>query len=297
MIKLTSDLDFKLTKKRFVMMGRRFSRTRVRLALSVLLPALLITTFVFCTKTDSNDYWFPEYRLMFSNMKPPLYRKGSDQLIYSEVNGEREVYTGTSKTFDWQTNLIKFEHIVKNGYLLESSTFDSTGSLSTKTFYASTDFDEGYAKIGRALETLYFNSEDSLVRRTIHTYTGPEEKFAELGSPKARHTFSSDGTLVQKFVYTYPKPHFSETKVYDIVNDAEVLTYEFSYFSGKDTSSNIHNGYFENGDLQFHSTITRYPSGTIETKTTEWDETGNIVRYEHKVNGEIVEEINNGEEG
>lgn len=295
MIKLTSDLDFKLTKKRFMMMGRRFSRTRMRLALSVLLPTLMITTFVFCTKADSNDYWFPEYRLLYNNTKPPLYKNISDQLIYSEVTGERTLFSGTAKSYDWQTDLVNREWVVKDGLLHETSAFDSTGNLSIKTFYANPDSDGSFAKIGSFKERLFFKSGDSLERRTLYNYTGPEEKFAKEGSYKELLTYGPHGSLQQRMAYFYPSPDSSQTKIFKVINGTEILTGESSSIRVDGTFKFTQHGYFENGDLQFHSTITsNSDSGEIESKKTEWDEAGNILRYEHKVNGEIVEEINNG---
>lgn len=290
MIQLTSKLDFKLTKKRFQMMGRTFSKKRARLSLSILLPILFITTFVFCTKTDSNNYWLPEYRLLYSNTKPPLYKNVSDQRIYSEVKGEKALFTGTAKSYDWQTDLIKLEWVVENGHLQETSNFNTEGNLYSRTLYTSSE--DKFAELGSPKETLYYSPIDSLKSRTIYTYTGPEEQFAKKGSQKEILSFDSNGELHHKQVFSYPGPGLSQSKLFFMERGTEILIHETSTFKGEDTLNFSQQGYFENGNLRIKGTVTVDSENHTELISTKWDEEGNILEEKHEIDRKPVGEIN-----
>ena len=135
MIKLTSDLDFKLAKKRFGMMRKKHSRKRTTRTALLLLPVLVTSVFMFCTELKKDDITEidanPALRISYDDGRYadiPLAFSRNDSRTNRYYSSNGKPFTGTQSIYltrnDQLDKIIEFE----NGLKTTEISFDDDGS-------------------------------------------------------------------------------------------------------------------------------------------------------------------------
>ena len=137
MIKLTSDLDYKLTKKRLLMMGKNFSRTRSNSLKIFIAPVLFCIALLFCTDTFENSGLEPE---IFKGQRDKVYYK-ADIILYTQIDEDSnqirhpvlyfsapeklytekgELFTGSRIFYDRMTRNPGWEEFIEDGIIMKT---------------------------------------------------------------------------------------------------------------------------------------------------------------------------------
>lgn len=123
MNQFTSHLDFSLTKKRLLMMGKRISRTKLGSLLALTLPVLIAITLLFCTDTDkTNGYFYngflvvdePELHFM-DDQGQKIETSLSDNKNHLSVYVNGTLFSGVQQTIDVKTNKVLGETTFSEG--------------------------------------------------------------------------------------------------------------------------------------------------------------------------------------
>ena len=126
MIQLTSDLDFKLTKKRLNMMQRKNSVLRSSVVSSFVLPALILLALIFCTQRSiSDDAIYADVELSSEVINENLPYNSASRIFYGP-DGEK--YTGEQNWYFEKTGTLHRKHIYHEGREVQVDIFDLHGN-------------------------------------------------------------------------------------------------------------------------------------------------------------------------
>ncbi len=126
MIHLTSDLDFKLTKKRFLMMGRNSSRIRSAMVSFVTLPVLIFLTLTFCTEEPvPEDAIYSDIELISKKIHDNLPYNSANSIYYGP---DGISYTGEQNWYYSKTGILHRKHVFYEGQEVQVDLFDPDGS-------------------------------------------------------------------------------------------------------------------------------------------------------------------------
>jgi antitoxin component YwqK of YwqJK toxin-antitoxin module len=156
-MKLTNKLDFSLTLKRFVMLGKRSSKSRIIAFLVFMIP--ICSSLVFFSSsyriTDTimingeehvyyyNHYYKPDdfysNKGLYSDLT--LVSKTITESRFHQVYDlDGNLYTGSQSWYDRTDNSIIMQETFKNGYMIEGKRFSDNGEIEQHQIY---EFDEG----------------------------------------------------------------------------------------------------------------------------------------------------------
>ena len=138
---LTSSLDYSLTKKRLLMMGKRREFGVITGRVSLLSTLLVLLTLCFCARIESDEPGFftigeTEYTYLFSGM--PNHKSDPPLIFLPDEYGKRnkgpihfyltsgELYSGEATAYKNERLSQKF--IFENGLITEHFLFNSDGS-------------------------------------------------------------------------------------------------------------------------------------------------------------------------
>lgn len=127
MKQFTSHIDFKLTRKRLVVMNKNRSWARRVIRILPVLPIFLFIIFVFCTEQHHPDEVYFDIRLQ---QIPPPYEQVQDSGVYYnsrmyDMNGE--LFTGTANSFFKSDDKLLTSITYKEGLRVKEQTFKRTG--------------------------------------------------------------------------------------------------------------------------------------------------------------------------
>ena len=132
LVRLASNLNFKLTKKRLLMMTRNTSLWRKTLSMFLISPAIPLLFLYFNSQVIDTDHISGKYQI---ELIADTVDAGNDlsYVLWETEEGER--FSGSNKYFYNKTGILGKESIYKEGYLLETRSFNSGGVLWNRTIY------------------------------------------------------------------------------------------------------------------------------------------------------------------
>ena len=193
MIQLTSNLDYKLTKKRLLMMGKNFSRTRSNSLKIFVAPILICIALLFCT----DNFELPGFRAHeLKNELDGIYYK-SDLVLYTPeredsswtfdpvlwfstptvwYNENGELYTGTRLFYDRLTKEQGFEEFIEDGIITKTVRLNEKLIATNGVEYTLYQIENGhYVTITRYDENDEIFTRDEFTENSRSTY-GPENQ-------------------------------------------------------------------------------------------------------------------------
>ena len=182
-MKLTSDLDYSLTKKRFMMMRKRASLLRSGVIRFLLIPVLGFISFTFCSEQydsleEGKAYLWNTKRFNVTYIaEPKLYIQLGDRdtseavtdyfRVDKRVYGPDDTYfTGVQTHTSSETGLLGWESVYENGLVVERIDYDDDGVFSGRTEYEYEDV--------LISATRVFDEENNLIQNSRTSYN--EEK-------------------------------------------------------------------------------------------------------------------------
>ncbi|MCG8371881.1 MAG: hypothetical protein MI700_00015 [Balneolales bacterium] len=130
MKRLTNKLDFSLTKKRFWMMGKTLNPSKRRGIYTFILPFISITTFLFCTSTESQSQkYIQAFNNEFVFSEPEVFLKLNSEFRPDGYwyDSEGNYISGTVQLFELETGLIKRKDSVIAGLVHKTVFLDENG--------------------------------------------------------------------------------------------------------------------------------------------------------------------------
>lgn len=263
-MKLTSDLDYSLTKKRLLMMGKSSSLPIRNSRRSVLFTLLVLLTLSFCTSENKiMEFTEPEDKVRYLDgssydLDPPLMTKVdhyldetgeikyriTDSRLY---NTDRTLFTGIQKAFLGKTGELGYETEVESGLPITITYYDTARTEGGKYSVVKNEYE------GELLATRIFIKEDG----TIHGKTTYE--YDENGE-----SVSMRGYISEQIIVEFVDQTISE--------------------SGWNTTRYWH----QNGSPKFELTS---DSLGYQGLMTLYDEQGDVLQQERYKDGELIEKI------
>lgn len=266
-IGIASYLNYSLTRKRLVMMTKRFSPLRSYSKLTFILPLFIVLAFLFCTKTEPvYGFKIQDHRNLGHPMQP-IGRTGTmyysdtilkmkivphpdsagvmkprhDGFTYSE---DESLFTGTQRFSLENSDVVAFENIYEKGLRTGYRFYDEKGALVQR---GETIYEEGNRVFGASYDK---NGNE------IH---------------RIEQSFDGDARLSMR-MYSYGN-----------------MTLEMIYPSTENSNIGTYKTFHENGALKFEMPATN--SNEYNGLMTLYNEQGEILEQELYKNNELVEKI------
>lgn len=193
MNQFTSNFDFSLTKKRFLMMSSKRSAKREKVIRFSLIPLFAVIIFSFCSYQLQEEVFKSidlvsgiDGRIYKAN--PILYTKDGESYFHTKhstypfllvFDDRHELFSGIQKFVDRQTKELSWEHVYEDGVLLSTTTLKDTLINARKVAYMKQTYPEN-----GVVTKLEYNEENNLLYRReiseteVHTY-GPDNELLD----------------------------------------------------------------------------------------------------------------------
>jgi antitoxin component YwqK of YwqJK toxin-antitoxin module len=208
-VKLASNLNFFLTKKRLLMMIKSRSLLASSIKIAALTPLIPILILLFNSRVIDRDHIQGTYE---TKLIPDTVAVDDNYAFTIMKTEEGEPFTGSNKLFDPKTGILKKEAIYDNGLPTSIKTYNGVGQVSFRTVF---EYSEGipvkqrYYMLGQLFsEYIYPTPERDYqgVQRYWHTEEGVLQYEAHfLMDPDNFHgmvtAFDTQGSIIEQERY------------------------------------------------------------------------------------------------